>query len=87
MFYSIIKEINNANYKEYVDDKLKKKLGNEDSHHAKAILDSFKLQTIEKIKTEENHKNYCLKSKIRKAKNRNWNPNTNSKQTINKIFS
>ena len=36
--HSIIRKINNVNYKEYVHDKLKKKLNSGDTHRAEAIL-------------------------------------------------
>ena len=41
---SIIKNINNANYKGYVHVKFKTKFENEDSCHAEAIFDSFDLK-------------------------------------------
>ena len=49
---SIIKKINNANYKRYVNDKLEKKF-EEDPHHVKTILDPLKLERLGKIKAED----------------------------------
>ena len=36
--------------------------------HARAILDSFKLKMLEKIKTEEPQETICCTSKIKKTK-------------------
>lgn len=50
---SIIKNINNANYKGYVHVKSRRKLENGDSCHAEAILVSFDFKRLERTKTEE----------------------------------
>ena len=50
---SIIKKINNTNYKGYVRDKVTNKFEDKDPRPVEAILESLKLKRIEKIKTEE----------------------------------
>ena len=49
----IIREINNANYKGYVQEKLKHKIENENLCHPETIPDSFKFKGQENIKTKE----------------------------------
>ena len=43
----------NANRKDYVRNKLKKKLENEDPHHAETIFHSFEFKNLEKTKSKE----------------------------------
>ena len=45
---TIIRKINNANYKSYVHDNLKKELNSGDTRRAKAIIDSLKLKREKK---------------------------------------
>ena len=45
---TIIRKVNNANFKGYVHDKLKKKLNIGDGHRAEGIHDSFKFKRQEK---------------------------------------
>ena len=51
MFYTptIIRKINNAKFKGYVHDKLKKELNIADAHHAEEILDFFDFKRQEKL--------------------------------------
>ena len=45
---TIIKKVNNSNYKGYVHDKLKKEFIIEDTHRAEEILDYFIFKKLEK---------------------------------------
>ena len=51
MFFTptIIRKINNAKFRSYVHDKLKKELNIADAHHAEDILDSFDFKRQEKL--------------------------------------
>ena len=50
---TIIRKINNHNYKGYILEKFKKEFISGCTHHAEEILDSFKFKRLELIKTEE----------------------------------
>ena len=50
---SVVRKINNANYKGYVNEKLNEEIKSGNTCLAEAILASFKLKRLEKIKTEE----------------------------------
>ena len=50
---SVIRKINNVNYKGYVNKNVNEKMDRGDTRHTKAILDSFKFKMLKRIKTEK----------------------------------
>ena len=50
---TVVRKINNTNNKGYIKKKLNEETNSGDIHHAKAILKSFKLKRLERIKTEK----------------------------------
>ena len=55
LFYTppVIRKMNNANYKGYVNKKSNEEIDNGDKCHSEAILDSFKFKRLERIQPEE----------------------------------